>query len=171
MAGRPARKPGLARRRRAKPSKKTTPLVFIRNGVTIRHIDVPTDGLPTETRRLQGRLKEALSRLSRMPRVKHWIIESVRFKLFKVIETFPDPATLTPDQCVSEIGRYNFTFVDAFTMLNKMKSNFHEIDEARFTLRFGQTAMKRVAGWNSFRKDRVQVESVPDPEGQSDIDD
>ena len=171
MAGRPSRKPNPGRRRRAKPSKKVTPLVFVRNGLTIRHIDVPTDQLPVEVSKLQSRIKEAHSRLSRMPRVKHWIVESVRFKLQKTMDGFPVPGTLSADQCVAEIGRYNFCLVDAAKMLACMKSNFHEIDEARFTLRFGQTALKRIAGWNSFKKDRTHIESIPDPEGSSDIDD
>jgi hypothetical protein len=169
MAGRPSRKPSVGRRR-AKPRKKTTPLVFTRNGVTIRHIDIPTEQLPAEVAKLQGKLHEAFNRLARMPRIKHVIVQAARFKLAKTIASFPASLTMTPDQAVAEIGRYNFVLADTAKVLARMKSNFHELDEARFTLRFGQTAVKRVAGWNSFKKDRTHIESIPDPEGAPELD-
>lgn len=170
MAGRPSKKPQVGRKRRAKPTKKMTPLIFTRNGVTVRHIDIVTDQLHVEVAKLQGKIREALVRLDRRPRVRHFIIETTRFALRKVISTFPT-GPLTPEQSVAEIGRYNFTLSDCAATLAKMKSEFHELNEARFTLRFGQTAVKRIAGWNSFKKDRSHIESIPDPEGSDGLDD
>ncbi len=151
----------MARRRRTVSRKKLIPLIFKRNGETIRHIDLQEEAVTTEVTRLQAVIHDVLRLLARAPRCRHFIFQNARFKLKRAIESFVQPAST--EQAVAEVGRLNFILADAGVILSRMRSTFAALDEARFAIRYGQTARKREAGWNSFKKDRDH-ESIPDPE-------
>ncbi len=153
-------------RKRREPKRKSVPLIYTRGVETIRYIDLPSDQLTTEVTRLTGVMTEVWGLLWRVKRVRHPLVEYVRFQTSVAPSSVPaDLSLLTPEQCVSEIGRLNAVLNDSLQVLRKMKTPYAEVQEAVFRLQYGQTSRKREAGWNSFKRDRDD-ESIPDPEGQ-----
>ncbi len=153
-------------RKRREPKRKSVSLIYTRGTETIRYIDLPSDQLATEVKRLSAVMTEVLGLLWRVKRVKHPLVEYVRFQATVASASVPaDLSTLTAEQYVSEIGRLNAVLNDSLQVLSKMKTPYAEVQEAVFRLQYGQTSRKREAGWNSFKRDRDD-ESIPDPEGQ-----
>ncbi len=153
-------------RKRREPKRKSVSLIYKRGPDTIRYIDIPSDQLCTEIKRLTDVMKSVWVLLWRVKRVKHPLVEYVRFQTSVASASVaPDLSTLTQEQCVAEIGRLNAVLNDSLRVLSKMKTPYACVQEAVFRLQYGQTSRKREAGWNSFKRDRDD-ESIPDPEGQ-----
>ncbi len=153
-------------KRRREARRKTVSIIYKRDGVSIRHIDMQVDQLPGEIARLVGVMAQ-VGKLLTAPRIRtiHPVIQHVRY----ILAYSPAPAgELTVDQMTQEIGRLNYLMNYALQVMNRMKSDYAVLEEVRFLLRYRQTSKKRGPGWNSFKGDR-EVESLPDPE-QSEYD-
>ncbi len=154
----------MARRRLKKVNRRNIPIVYTRNGVTVRHVDITLDQLPEEVKRLSGVMADVLRLLARAPRLKHPKVEYVRFQL--MYSPYPLDPTTTPERWTQEIGRLNFIMNEALKVLEQLKTPIPVLKEACFRLRYRQTSKKREAGWNSFKGDRDNRdhESMRDPE-------
>ncbi len=157
--------PRKIKRRRRAPRKKYVGVVYKRDGVTIRHIDILSDNLPVEVDRLLG-VCDAVNYLISPPRLRynHPILAEVRYMVRHAKAYTGEQLKDADVECkVKEIGRLNHILDKALTALGRLKSEFPALEDARFKLRYGQTSKKREAGWNSFKKDR-ETEYVGDPE-------
>ncbi len=128
---------------------------------------MPNDNLDREVERLKGVAVKALRFLA-PPLRRHPIVRHAVFKLNAIIRT----ATIADevDQKVLEIGRLNLVLSESLAVLNRIPTPYDLLEQARFTIKYGQTSKKRETGWNSFPRDR-EHDRVADPEGSHSADD
>lgn len=144
-------------------AKRLIPILYKREGISIRHVDIPYDKLEPELIRLRTIFKEVVRLLQPVRRLRHPIIDYVLFQMENI-----HSSTGSTEQIVSEIGRLNFIMQDSLTVLKPFTSPFQNILKAKFILQYRQTSRKREVGWNSFKKDREPQEHVEDHEELND---
>jgi hypothetical protein len=152
----------MARRSRQRKIKQANiPVVYRVGSETIRYVDQPLENLPKEISRLMGVMSYIRFLLDKVGRIKHPLVDYVRFQMEAGVASVPLPSSLTKEQCCQEIGRLNFILHNSMETMKKFTTPVPFFQEAAFKLKYGQTSRKREAGWNSFKRDRSPA---PEPE-------
>ncbi len=132
----------MAKPRRRRKVKKI--LIMYDDGEVRRnYVSKAPSELRPELNRVQESIRIVLRILSRLYRTRHPVIVTSRFQLLNGLRSLT-LTEMSDEEVAAEIARLSYLMEDTLGLLNKLEhSRTKHLEEARFTLTYGQTPQKR----------------------------